>query len=88
MVILPNGLLTLFPQKEKRKRKYLMGSLLRVATDVDIIIINSEMGIRCMKKGNSNGLHQAFRNGYDISKGSRKKGHKVSYQSRLMGSLV
>ena len=60
------------------KKKYLMGSLLRVAIDVDIRIINSETSIRCMaeyyyiperkKKGNNNGHHQAFRNGYDILK--------------------
>ena len=55
-----------------------MGSLLRVATDVDVRIMNSETGIRCMAKyyyilkkkkhGDNNGHRQAFRNRYDISK--------------------
>ena len=65
-----------------------MCALLRVATDIDIRIMNSETDTRCMakyyyilkrkKKGNDNGHHQAF----------RKNGHKVLYQARLIGSLV
>ena len=47
-----------------------------MATDVGIRIINSETGVRCMKKGNSTGHHQAFRNGYDISKEVEKKAIK------------
>ena len=68
----------------------MMGSLLCVATDVDIRIINSDTGIRCMakqyyilkrkKKGNNNGHHQALRNGYDISKEEDKMGIKYIRQ--------
>ena len=63
-----------------------MGSLLCVTTDVDIRIINLVTGIRCMakcyhilkrkKKGNNNGHHQTFRNGYDISEEEDKMGIK------------
>ena len=53
--------LTLFTLIRRGRGSTLMSSLLHVATDADITIINSDMGIRCMKKENSNGHHQAFR---------------------------
>ena len=62
------------------KKKYLMGSLLRAATDVDIRIINSETSIRYTlkrkKKENNNGHHQDVRNGYEISEEEEKMGMK------------
>ena len=62
--------------------KVMMGSLLCVATDIEII--NSETGIKCMakyhyilerkNKGNNDGHHQAVKNGYG---GKRGNVHKV-----------
>ena len=57
-----------------------------MATDVDIMIINSEKDMICMakyrnilkrkKKGNNNWHLQTVRNGYDISKEEEKIGIK------------